>query len=380
MKQLFSILTFLVFILFYFSCKKDKQDMELSPAFYTPCTKVLDDWKINVYPLPEVQRQNDVFFINEETGFTVGNAGTILKTTNGGKDWVFQEKYYDLTTHQIVQDALTDSRLLTVFFTDEAVGYVGGNAEDIPISGGNLDAVLLKTTDGGDTWSKQYLPGIRYISDLYFTDANNGLGLFTPYEGDEVKPKRLFSTHDGGVNWEPMLSPNLIVRSPVVEIRPDGLGLWVENLGELQSSYLHSTDQGATWQARTLPSTDCARVNYAMGEPSFANCGGNMYLSHDDGSNWEIMPDNIMVEAFLSYFTTALKGFAIVPAFDYVSGGGETTAILSSFEVYQTTNGGKTWDKTLIDKECDFTGTAFSLSDDVFYTVGWNAVNKFELK
>ena len=87
-----------------------------------------------------------------------------------------------------------------------------------------------------------------------------------------------------------------------------------------------------------------------------------------------------MLEAFLSYFTTALKGFAIVPAFDYVSGGGEVTAILSSFEVYQTTNGGKTWDKTLIDKECDFTGTAFFLSDEVFYTVGWNAVNKFELK
>ena len=30
------------------------------------------------------------FFVNENTGFTVGNEGIILKTTNGGSNWIQQ--------------------------------------------------------------------------------------------------------------------------------------------------------------------------------------------------------------------------------------------------------------------------------------------------
>ncbi len=30
---------------------------------------------------------NDVFFIDADTGFAVGNSGAIIKTTNGGVNW-----------------------------------------------------------------------------------------------------------------------------------------------------------------------------------------------------------------------------------------------------------------------------------------------------
>jgi photosystem II stability/assembly factor-like uncharacterized protein len=114
--------------------------------------------------------------------------------------------------------------------------------------------------------------------------------------------------------------------------------------------------------------------------PEFANCDGNMYLSADAGNTWKAMSDNTVLNAFLSHFHSTTEGFAIVPTFEYQQGPDEETSNLNGFEVYQTTNGGLTWDKSIIDKACDFTGTTFIYSNDIFYTLGWDAVNKFKRK
>jgi hypothetical protein len=225
MKQLFPMLIFMALALFAFSCKKD--DDAAASRHHTPCETVLNNWEITVLPLLEIQAQSDLFFISEETGYTVGNGGTILKTTNGGKDWEFIERYYDLNTHKIIKDALTKARLLTVFFVDEAVGYVGGKGENIPISGENIDAVFLKTTDGGDTWSKQYLPGIREVKDLYFFDAGNGLAMFLVYDENNYLKYKLYATHDAGATWEAVPMPNLTIRSSLFDISQASVGVWV---------------------------------------------------------------------------------------------------------------------------------------------------------
>ena len=41
-------------------------------------------------PLPQGNDLNSVCFIDANVGFTVGNSGTILKTTNGGQSWSSQ--------------------------------------------------------------------------------------------------------------------------------------------------------------------------------------------------------------------------------------------------------------------------------------------------
>lgn len=374
MKYLSSVLIFTTLVFFVFSC--NKEDDASSSNFHTPCETVIDNWEIKVLPLPEIQRQNDFFFTSDETGYTVGDAGTILKTTNGGEDWKFVERYYDLTTSSIVKDALTKARLTKVFFVGEAIGYVGGEAENIPISGGNLDAVLLKTTDGGNTWSKQYLPEIRAVKDLYFFDSNNGLAIFLVYDENNFLKHKLFVTHDAGVSWEAVSMPNLTIQSSQIDIHNTSVGIWVvENY--TSSKYLRSADQGATWQEIPIPSNECNWVAFKSEELGFANCDGKSFKTTDGGNSWVEITDHTVDRAALKHFYTESEGFAIVPVYDYKSGGGEGWQELNSFEVYQTKDGGINWKKSLIDKECDFTGKSFFLSNEVFYTLGNRAVNKF---
>ena len=72
-----------------------------------------------------------IFMLNETTGWTVGDAGTILKTTNGGASWISQ---FSATTNDLQK----------VFFRDANNGIIAGEA-----------GTILTTTDGGNTWSPE---------------------------------------------------------------------------------------------------------------------------------------------------------------------------------------------------------------------------------
>src|SRR5688572_16004426 len=81
-------------------------------------------------PLPQCNTLNDVKFINAATGFSAGDYGTILKTTNGGVNWVSQ-------VSGITQD------LKSVSFPNSSTGYTAGYYST---------AAVLKTTNGGANW------------------------------------------------------------------------------------------------------------------------------------------------------------------------------------------------------------------------------------
>jgi photosystem II stability/assembly factor-like uncharacterized protein len=79
----------------------------------------------------EVYTLNSVYFLNNQLGWAAGEAGIILKTTNGGKTW---EKLVSGT-----KNTLTD-----IEFNTQDFGFVVG-----------LDSTILKTIDGGKTWSQE---------------------------------------------------------------------------------------------------------------------------------------------------------------------------------------------------------------------------------
>ena len=96
------------------------------------------------------QNLNGVYFVNTSTGFVVGNNGIILKTVNGGTLWSI------LNSNVVVN-------LNSVWFIDVNTGYSVGDNETI-----------LKTTDGGTTWTTQLTGGSNKLLSVYFKDANNG--------------------------------------------------------------------------------------------------------------------------------------------------------------------------------------------------------------
>ena len=79
------------------------------------------------------QNLNDIFCVTEDLVFAVGDNGTILKTTDGGANWV--QKSSGVTY-----------KLGKVQFVNASVGYIlGYNAN-------NQTNSIIKTLDGGNTW------------------------------------------------------------------------------------------------------------------------------------------------------------------------------------------------------------------------------------
>ena len=101
-------------------------------------------------PLPTGSSLVRVSFIDANRGTAVGEAGTILSTTNGGLNW-------------ISQSSGTTQWLYGVFFTDANTGTAVGWA-----------GTILRTTDGGTSWIRQSSVTTVSLLSVSFTDANTG--------------------------------------------------------------------------------------------------------------------------------------------------------------------------------------------------------------
>ncbi len=76
-----------------------------------------------------------VFFTDSNTGYVVGNVGTILKTLNAGVTWT-------LDTNGIGQNNMFDY-FTSIFFTDSNTGYISDGTHEL----------ILKTTNAGGIWT-----------------------------------------------------------------------------------------------------------------------------------------------------------------------------------------------------------------------------------
>ena len=91
-----------------------------------------------------------IAFRDENTGWAVGDGGTIRHTTNGGNAWTGQSSG---TTQSLKAVAFSDNN------NGWAVGAIG---------------TIRATTDGGATWANQLSSTNYYLYGVTFADANNG--------------------------------------------------------------------------------------------------------------------------------------------------------------------------------------------------------------
>jgi hypothetical protein len=81
-------------------------------------------------PYPTISFLMSVKFVDTQTGWVVGNYGTILRTTNGGENWIS----YGTPDY---------GYLTTLDFIDAQTGWIAG-----------FSGAILKTTNGGVTYLK----------------------------------------------------------------------------------------------------------------------------------------------------------------------------------------------------------------------------------
>lgn len=97
----------------------------------------------------------------------------------------------------VVIDSGTEVNLRSVHFPTPEVGYAGGDF-----------ITLLKTTDGGDTWSVVELTGVSSpgfaddpIIDLYFSSEDDGFMIIEDFSS-------VYETSDGGLTWSSVDGPS----------------------------------------------------------------------------------------------------------------------------------------------------------------------------
>jgi photosystem II stability/assembly factor-like uncharacterized protein len=183
-----------------------------------------------------VSNINGIYFLDENTGFAVGTAGSnndiIYKTTDGGQSWTttmgqVAENLNGITFSSAANGVIVanDSKILyttdtggswqvasltdvtselditSVAFTDEQNGFAGGQT------------ILLKTNDGGKTWST--VSGLitdKTITSVAFKDESTGYA---------IADKMIFLTTDAGVTWtdiaDTLVTNNTALRSVCID-------------------------------------------------------------------------------------------------------------------------------------------------------------------
>jgi photosystem II stability/assembly factor-like uncharacterized protein len=156
---------------------------------------------------------NSVFFIDENTGFAVGENGAILKTIDGGVNWS-------------CKNSGTTNYLMSVYFPEPQIGYAVGST-------------LCKTTDGGETWKNLNTSGFH---SLFFINAN--IGYLVGSSGSIVK------TTNGGINWVSQISGTTNNLNSVFFSDPN-TGYIVGDEGTI----LKTSNGGFNWTLQTDPSS-----------------------------------------------------------------------------------------------------------------------------
>ncbi len=216
-----------------------------------------DTWTTDTLPGNAAQRDyNSIFFVDTLTGYMAGgsrslNLRTILKTNDGGENWV------------IVKDD-EGSMIKSVFFSSTDTGYAAGET-----------GTILKTTNGGVNWNPLSLPAPlnqRNYNSVCFTSNTNGILVGGLPAADSTQT--LLRTTDGGNNWDIVKDETgPILRDVHFSNANDGFAV-----GEWATVW-QTQDGGATWYNPQIPDTiNNIRFNNTVYflHPYFGLIAGNM--------------------------------------------------------------------------------------------------------
>lgn len=187
-------------------------------------------------------------------GSYFSTAAYIIKSTDSGETW----QYIDMAAYA--------QSLVEVLFVDENIGYASGRSAN----GGTI----LKTTDGGVTWTEIYNTGItsEYVWKLQILPSNPNV-MFGSVESVAPNLGKLVRTTDNGLTWTSHEVPDTDIQ---------GVGFITEDhgwMGGHASPILETLDGGATWTALAVGS-NLNRVQIMSDHLAYAS-GATIYKFSD---------------------------------------------------------------------------------------------------
>ena len=226
--------------------------------------------------------------VSDRVTWVSGSNGSVGKTTDGGITWKWlKPKGYEKI----------DFRDIEAFDDKQAV-----------IVGIASPAYILKTVDGGETWTENYknVDSAIFLDGLSFWDKNKGI-IF----GDPINDKmQLLKTVDAGKSWQDISGKlktkltkgeaSFAASGTTIKTLPGGK-TWIATGGTVSNIYF-SPDYGQNWQVFKCPilqgenSTGPFSIDF-LNEKIGVTVGGNyvkdkenannILLTNDGGKTWQ---------------------------------------------------------------------------------------------
>jgi photosystem II stability/assembly factor-like uncharacterized protein len=249
-----------------------------------------------------------VYFVDESRGWAVGSKGALLMTTDGGRTWAKRR-------------APTEDTLRDVYFADEQTGWlICDRSIYLLRTKQEPRSYLLRTTDGGASWSRVEVTGADIdvlLMRVAFVDGARGWAF--------GEMGALYATTDGGASWERQTLPtkHLLLGGAFLAA---GQG-WLVGAG---STILYNPD-GTQWRAGSSPNITTTRFNavsFVEGRRGWAVGERGLVLATPNGGrSWVRQESNVRVDLSDVKFIDATEGWAV---------GAQGTII-------HTTDGGANW-------------------------------------
>ena len=191
-----------------------------------------------------------IAFADATHGWAVGDAGTIVATTDGSATWT-------------AQNSGTTNALSGVAFSDSDHGWAVGQY-----------GTIIATTDGGATWTPQSSPTTNWLDAVAFSDAKHGWAV--GWSGT------IIATTDGGTTWTSETAPTATDYLYGVYFSDAEHG-WAVGYG-----IIATTDGGATWtQQSTGPGYNLNGVAFSDALHGWAvGDNGTIMATTDGGATW----------------------------------------------------------------------------------------------
>lgn len=176
-------------------------------------TSAQDNW-IWKNPTPTNVIINDIWLFNSTEALCVGQAGTVIRTTDAGSSW-------------INKNISTKNNLSKIFFVNADIGLIGG------------EKTFHFTSDGGKNWIERN-PPLDYVNDepyACYDIAANSQGLW-------IGSSKLLKTTDLGVTWKKIaLNQQYSGGINSLTFISDSIGILSTSLGEI----FKTTNAGTSW-------------------------------------------------------------------------------------------------------------------------------------
>lgn len=246
----------------------------------------------------------DVHFIDNMTGWIVGEDNTVLSTTMGGNTW----PQAPVSTF--------DGNFRSVHLIDENKGWISGD-----MNGKTIDGNIYISTSGGSYPDPQ--KSLMYpLNTIFCLDEK------LVWTGGE-KGQLLYTT-DGGKTWlESVTKPDFSINS--IQFLDKNTGFAAGSKGNI----ITSKDGGISWDSIfVIPESDLLSIHFIDSATGWA-CGSKntilKYNGEEEGAKWSLQPriENEPVGI------TWKDIFFLDENYGWIVGDGGT--------VYRTENGGNSW-------------------------------------